>query len=162
MTINDALAYLAVWSLIGAVLFSLFVVFVFRSGVVYVARKKDGTLKEKVPLAGFLIMAGFLSAIVLFFVTANHFGLAQNQITVGFRTLFALNYALYLILFVFDTLVIDGLVLAYWRPGFLRLSNELNKESMKEHITKSVPVGTGLGLVFAGLTTTISYSWIMT
>lgn len=161
MTINDALAYLAFWSLIGAILFSLFVVFVFRSGAVYVARKKDGTLKDKIPLSGFLIMAGFLLAVVAFFVTANLFGLARKQITVDFGTLFALNYALYLILFAFDTLFIDGFVLSYWRPGCLRLSRELGKVSMRKHIVKSLPIGTGFGLLFTGLTTAVSYFSIM-
>ena len=55
----------------------------------------------------------------------------------------------------------DGLVLAYWRPGFLRLSGELGKKSMKEHIVKSLPVGTILGLLLATLVTTISYFWFM-
>ena len=162
MTVNHALAYLAFWSLVGATLFSLFVVFVFRSGAVYLARKRDGTLKEKVPLKGILIMAGFLATVILFFIAANFFGLARRQFSVGFGTLFALNYALYLILFAFDTLIIDGFVLSFWRPDFLRLSTELNKESMKDHIIKSLPIGTGLGLVFAGLTTTIAYYSFMT
>jgi hypothetical protein len=162
MTVNHALAYLAFWSLIGAALFSIFVVFAFRSGAVYLARKRDGTLKEKVPLSGILIMAGFLAAVILFFVAANFFGVASKHFSVGFWTLFTLNYALYLNLFAFDTLIIDGFLLSYWRPDFLRLSNELNKESMKEHIIKSLPIGTGLGLVFAGLTTTIAYYSFMT
>ena len=162
MTVNHALAYLAFWSLIGATLFSVFVVFVFRSGAVYLARKRDGRLKQKVPPSGILIMTGFLAAVILFFIAANFFGLARKHISVGFWTLFSVNYALYLILFAFDTLVIDGFLLSYWRPGFLRLSNELNRESMKEHIFRSLPIGTGLGLVFAGLTTTIAYYSFMT
>lgn len=47
MSIQYAAAYVAIWSLIGALLFSVFVVFVFRSGVVYASRNRDGTLKKE-------------------------------------------------------------------------------------------------------------------
>lgn len=156
MSVKDALAYLAVWSLIGALLFSLFVVFVFRSGVVYASRKKDGTLKEEMPLRGYVAMFSTLLAIVGFLVTANYLGLARKHVSVGFGTLFVLNLTLYLILFVFDTVFIDGFVLGYWRPGFLHLSEDMGRESMKEHITRSIPVGILFGLLIAGLSTAIS------
>ena len=39
MTIQEILRYLAVWSVIGCALFCDYVVIVFRSGLVYTARK---------------------------------------------------------------------------------------------------------------------------
>ena len=54
MTMIEILRYLLVWGTIGAVLFSFFVIFMFRSGIVYSARNEDGLLKEKIPLAGYL------------------------------------------------------------------------------------------------------------
>ena len=54
MTREAALAYLATWGLIGIALFSLFVIFAFRSGLVYTARKEEGTLKGHIPLKGIL------------------------------------------------------------------------------------------------------------
>jgi len=157
MSVKDALAYLAIWSLIGAVLFSLFVVFVFRSGFVYASRKRDGALKREMPLRGYLAMFSTLLAIVGFLVTANHLGLARKHVSVGFGSLFALNFTLYLILFLFDTVFIDGFVLGYWRPGFLHLSEDMGREAMREHITRSIPVGILFGLFIAGLSTAISY-----
>ena len=149
--------YLALWSLTGAFLFSVFVVVVFRSGVVYTSRKEDGTLKEKVPIRGYLTMAAFLLVIVGFLVLANYLSLARANISLGFGGLFLLNFTLYLILFLFDTLVIDWLVLAYWRPGFLKLSDQMGRESMREHITRSIPMGTGFGLLISSLSTVISF-----
>lgn len=147
-----------VWSLVGAAVFSAFVLVAFRSGLVYTSRKEDGTLKEKVPLRGLITMAVFLMAIVGYLVLANYLGLVRENITLGFGSLFLLNLTLYLILFLFDTVFIDGFVLAYWRPNFLHLSDQLGRESMREHILRSIPVGVIFGLLIAGLSTAISYA----
>ena len=47
MILINVISYLVVWGIIGAVLFSLFVIFVFRTGIVYNARNEDGLLKRK-------------------------------------------------------------------------------------------------------------------
>jgi hypothetical protein len=60
-------------------------------------------------------------------------------------------------LFLFDTLVIDGFVIGYWRPAFLRLPAAMGAESMQEHIKKSIPAGTLFGLIISLLCTAISY-----
>ena len=75
MTMIEILRYLLVWGTIGAVLFSFFVIFVFRSGIVYSTRNEDGLLKELIPLAGYLTSGRFLILVVLFLITANYFGL---------------------------------------------------------------------------------------
>jgi hypothetical protein len=154
-------SYLVFWSLVGAVLFSVFVVFVFRSGIVYASRKEDGTLKEHIPWRGIVAMATFLVAIVGFFVAANTVGLALKGISVDFIPLFLLNLAHYLILFLFDTFFIDAFVLGYWQPDFLKLSEQMGRESMREHILVSLPVGTVFGIFLAGLSTVISYFFII-
>jgi hypothetical protein len=156
MTLRDYLGYLATWSLIGAALFSAFVVFAFRSGVVYASRKQDGTLKDRIPLRGYVAMAVFLLTIVALFMLANYLGLSTSGASLGFAALFALNFVLYLILFVFDTMVVDGFVLGYWRPGFLRLSKQIGRESMREHIAKSIPIGLAFGVLIAGLAAAVS------
>lgn len=161
MSSGFVLGYLAVWSSIGALLFSLFVVFVFRSGLVYSARQPDGTLKSKIPLLGLVVMSAFLLSIVAFFVLANYIGLAGRWASVGFVGLFSLNLALYLILFAFDTLLIDGFVLARWRPRFLHLPEQMGRASMREHMRRSILVGLVAGLLLAGLSTTLSFFWFI-
>jgi hypothetical protein len=161
MSSNDVLIYLVLWSLIGAFLFSLFVLFVYRSGVVYISRKQDGTLKEEIPLRGYLVSFGFLLAIVGFLFLANYLGLARKSIRLGFMDLMLLNLALYLVLFLFDTLFIDAFVLGYWRPAFLQLPEETGLDSMRVHILKSIPVGTLFGILIAVLSTAISFFTLM-
>ena len=151
------LGYLGLWSAIGCVLFSAYVAVVFRTGLVYTAREQDGTLKGRVPLSGYLNMLVLLLSIVGLQVGANYVGLACQGLDAGFGGLFLLNVAHYLLLFLFDTAVIDGLVLGVWRPGFLRLPEAMGAESMKEHIVASLPVGTLFGVVLAAASTAISY-----
>jgi hypothetical protein len=157
MSASEILRYLMVWGIVGAILFSLFVVFVFRSGLVYTSRNENGLLKEKVPLAGYLTSGGFLVLIIIFLVAANYFGLYQGGYNLNFWELYTLNLGLYLILFLYDTLVIDGLVLGYWRPSFLQLPEAMGAESMREHIKKSIPVGILGGLLLALVCTAISF-----
>lgn len=157
MTAGAIIRYLAIWSLVGALAFSLFLVVAFRSGLVFAARKPDGTLKERVPPTGIATMATFLLLLVAFFLLANHLGLAAHIIGIPFSQLLFLNLTLHLVLFAFDTLVIDALVLGVWRPSFLRLRQEMGSASMTEHIRRSLPVGVISGVLLALVTATISY-----
>jgi hypothetical protein len=157
MSLSAVIGFLITWTIIGALLFSLFVLFVFRSGVVYTARNEDGLLKEKIPLTGYLSSAGFLVLIVIFLLGANNFGLYRSGYELTFGSLFALNLGLYLLLFLYDTLIIDGLVLGYWRPDFLQLPEAMGAESMGTHMRKSILPGILFGLVIALICSAISF-----
>jgi hypothetical protein len=84
MPLPGILSYLLIWGTIGAVLFSIFVILVFRSGIVYTTRNEDGLLKERVPLSGYLTSGGFLLMIVIFLVAANYFGLYRTGFNLSF------------------------------------------------------------------------------
>ena len=49
---GQILLHLLIWSLVGFLVFNLYVVVAFRTGLVYTTRKDDGTLKEIIPLIG--------------------------------------------------------------------------------------------------------------
>ena len=101
-------------------------------------------------------MALFLLTVVAFIVIADCLGLAKNGISIGAVNLFILNYCLYIILFLFDTLFIDGFVLGTWQPKFLKLSEEIGGESMRKHMMKSIPIGAGFGILITFLATLIA------
>lgn len=149
MSAGGISGFLLIWSLAGAAAFNLYVLFVFRSGLVYAARKTDGTLKEKVPFKGIASMLGFLVLLVGFLVAANLFSLSKHKAGITFGVLFILDLALYWIWFLYDTLVIDWLVLGKWRPKFLKIPDAMGKESMAEHIRKSLLVGILSGIALA-------------
>jgi hypothetical protein len=161
MTQIQVLSYLLLWGLIGCGLFSVIVVVFFRTRLVYTARKENGTLKDNIPVSGKLVMLILPVSYITFQVIANYFGLVQQEITLSYWALFLLNYGVYLILFLFDTLVIDGYVISIWRPGFLQLPDAMGKESMKKHILASIPVGLFIGAILTFISTTTSYFWWM-
>lgn len=157
MTLSEWVRYIAIWGLAGALVFCLFVFAVFRSGLVFAARKPDGTLKDRIPLTGVVAMATFLFLLITFFLLANRLGLAAHLAGASFVQLFLLNLTLFLVLFAFDTLFIDALVLGVWRPSFLRLPQEMGSSSMAEHIRRSLPIGIISGIILALVTAAISY-----
>ena len=152
-----SLFYLLLWGLIGCVIFFIMVVIFFRTGLVYTARKSDGTLKDEIPFGGKLAMMIIPFSYAFFQLFSNYMGLVQEGIFLSFGYLFTLNYSLYLILFVFDTFFIDSFVLTSWRPAFLHLPNEMGKESMKKHVLISIPIGLLIGVILTFLNTTVSY-----
>ena len=157
MNMSTVLSYLLIWGLTGCVIFFIIVVILFRTGLVYTARKLDGTLMEDIPISGKLAMLILPVSYLVFQIISNYFGLVRQGFLLNFWQLFMLNYGLYLILFLFDTFFIDGFVLPIWRPAFLQLPNEMGKESMKRHILISIPVGLVIGAALTLISTTTSY-----
>lgn len=151
--------YLLLWTLIGAFVFSIIVIYLFRSGRVYDARNEEGHLKEKMPLKGLLTMLAFLALIVGFITLTNYLSLVRNGIDLKFWPLFGLNLALIMILIIYDTLVIDWWVIGFWRPAFLQLPETMDKGQMKEHIRRSFVVAPLFGLLLAALSAAVSV-WV--
>jgi hypothetical protein len=157
LDISQTLSYLGFFSLAGALAFSLIVIFLFRSGLVFAARNQEGHLKKKIPLKGLFTLLSFLGLIIAFIVSANYFGLVSRQIILRFWSLFFLNFGLMLILLLYDTIVIDWLVIGLWRPRFLQLPDAMNKQEMKTHIAKSIIAGPVFSFFLAMASTLISY-----
>ena len=157
MAFADVVRYLLQWGLIGSAVFSIFVIVVFRTGIVYTAREDDGTLKGKMPTSGLLSMLVTLLGIIALQVLANYYGLFKAGFDLSFIQLYLLNFAYYLILFAYDTFVIDYLVISLWRPSFLKIPTAMDRESMKEHITKSIPVGLIAGILLSGISTLVAF-----
>lgn len=156
MAAGEVVRYLALWCAIGCVLFSLFVVVAFRTGFVYTARREDGLLKERIPVKGVMAMLTVPVAYIALQLVANSLGLARRGVSLGFGRLYLLNFAHYLVLFLYDTLVIDGLVIGVWRPSFLRLPDAMGRQSMKRHMLVSIPAGLLIGAALTAISTAVS------
>ena len=159
MSPNLVINFLILWSLIGAAVFSLVVVYLFRSGRVYDSRNEEGHLKKEMPLRGFVTMLAFMTLIVTFMAFTNYFSLVRNGYEPKFWPLFGLNLALIMILIVYDTLVIDWWVIGHWRPEFLQLPESMDKEQMKEHTRRSCFVAPLFGLLLAALSAAVT-CWV--
>ena len=157
MKIADIISYLLFWGLIGCCLFNVYVIIVFRTGIVYTARHKDGTLKKQASASGIVNSLILLGCIVGIQVASNYFGLASWRTEISFTGLYLLNYALYIVLVIYDTLVIDYLVIVKWRPRFLMVPETMNAQSMRKHIIASIPVAPAIGLLLTALSTSVAY-----
>jgi len=157
MKIADIFSYLLFWGLIGCCLFNVYVMLVFRTGIVYTARHKDGTLKKKASVSGIVNSLLLLDCILGIQVASNYFGLASRRTEISFAGLYLLNYALYIVLVIYDTLVIDYLVIVKWRPKFLMIPEAMNAQSMRQHIIASIPIAPAIGLVLTALSTLIAW-----
>ena len=67
-----------------------------------------------------------------------------------FIGIFVLNYALYLLLFLYDTLIIDIVILVKWHPDFLHLPDEEVFTSVNYHLKTLIP-GSILGLAVTAI-----------
>ena len=148
---------IVIWFLIGAFFLNIVVLAVFRTGVVYKSRGKDGTLKKKIPFVGILSFLIMLILIVTFF-TAFDFFIFRNTNQVQYIWVLSMNLSLMLLLDFYDVLVIDILILTKWRPGFLKLGKELTSDSMKFHVKKQLTAGWFIKLPLILISSTLFYS----
>ena len=151
MTFSLALIYLATWSLVGAAGFSIIVLYLFRSGKVYDARTEEGHLKADMPWKGILNMILFLGLIVATLTLSNVLTLVPRAADLDFWMVFLLNLILITILIVYDSLVIDWWIIGHWRPAFLQLPGEMNKEQMAKHIRRTILVAPPLAILLSAL-----------
>ena len=106
-------------------------------------------------MANSLLLLGCIIGIQ---VASNYLGLGSRRAEVSFIGLALLNYALYIVLVIYDTLVIDYLVIVKWRPQFLMIPDAMNAQSMRKHIIASIPIAPAIGLVLTALSTWIAWA----
>ena len=156
MTITQVLIYFSTWSFIGVIAFSLIVVYLFRSGRVYDSRTKEGHFKQKIELKGLISITSFLILVVMFLTISNFLSLIRSGAVFNCWHIFSLNLGLITILILYDTLVIDWIVIAHWRPAFLRLPDAMNKVQMLEHVRRTVQVAPFIAILVATLSSTVT------
>ncbi|MBN1409447.1 MAG: hypothetical protein JW969_01290 [Spirochaetales bacterium] len=121
----------------GLALFNLLIIFLFRSGVMYKSREKDGTLKKKMSINGLFVLITGLVVIIAFFLVYDYFTFRNRD----FLTVLLGNFFLFLFFDLYDAFFIDLFVLCKWRPSFLKIREELSFESMKKHLKSQFTLG---------------------
>ncbi len=145
-----------IWFLIGACLLNIITIGVFRSGLVYKSRKKDGTLKKKMSFKGFLSFLIMLILVLLFFLVFDYF-VFRNTEQIKYIWVLLINLLLLLLLDFYDAFIIDILVLTKWRPGFLKLNKKLTPDSMKFHVKKQFTTGWLMKIPLILISSTLFY-----
>ncbi|MBN1777779.1 MAG: hypothetical protein JW811_06610 [Clostridiales bacterium] len=128
------IAYIAM-----CVLYSLTVYLHFRLGFVRETRDEQGRLKAKQSRKGKLVFLGFFLVIIAAFVGLDWFLLPQSA-KLGFLVVAGVNLLMMTLLVVYDSLVIDLLVIGVIRPQFLHLPEKMDLAEMKIHVKKTFAV----------------------
>jgi hypothetical protein len=113
------------WGIIGCAGFTIFVIIAFKSGFVYLARDRDVTLKRDMPLQSYLAMSVIPLAVIALQIISSRYLISRKGFQPKFYQLWLINSGMYLISAIYDTFVIDYLVLAVWRPPFLSIPAEM-------------------------------------
>ena len=137
------------WGLLGVGLFTGMLGLAAKTKVFEMVRDEDGRMRKDTPLAGKLLKAGFVVVLIGFFLLANHMGLAPGG-PMEFKELFTHDLLVYMIILLFDTFVIDILVIVLWHPDFLHLPDTEGFTSIPFHLKTLLP-GMLYGLVFSAV-----------
>jgi hypothetical protein len=140
MMIEELLVSLLLWFILSILILHILLVIVYRTGIVFTNREKDGSLKKKMPLKGLVTMVVFFLLIVLFFILFDIFTFS-NYTSVNFSMVLIMNFFLLVLFDIYDAVVVDLLILAKIKPKFLHLPSEVTMDSMKYHVKKQFTVG---------------------
>lgn len=139
--------YLLVWGVIGSILFSLIVILFFLTGIIYVAvENPDPKTKKKGVIGSLIILFGII--LIQSVSTISSLDIYRNN--ADYIGIFVLNYALYLLLFLYDTFIIDIVILVKWHPNFLHLPDDEVFTSVNYHLRTLIP-GSILGLAVTAI-----------
>jgi hypothetical protein len=138
--------YVGKWSLVGAAGFTILLILAKVTKAFQLVRDEEGLFRKPMPLGGWMALAGFVLAIFLFFIAAAYFGLHQKGISPSFWTLWLMNFLIFFTLLLFDTFIIDILILVLWHPAFLKLPDMDVHTSILFHL-KTMLFGTIFSIV---------------
>ena len=138
-----------IWGIIaGTALLAGFTIYLFRSGWAFRARESDGTLKGSQDLKGKCILFLSLLCMVAFLVVLDAISFHGKE--TSFQHVLFFNSLVFGGLMLIDALLIDLLVLGYWKPAFLRIPETVTFRSMARHVAFQLSIG---WLVAAGIVT---------
>lgn len=141
-------SFFVIWGLVGILCFTLILLVVLKSGLMAKVRDENGELRKPMPLVGKLAKLMMVFSVVLYFWVVDYFGVVKPGFDPSFLHLFLLNLGLFLIILLYDTFVIDILIIVIWHPDFLPLTDAPGFTSIKYHLKTLLP-GTLLGLFFS-------------
>ncbi len=148
--------YLLVWGVIGSILFTILVGVFFLTGIIYAAVENPDPKTKKKGMIGSLII---LIGIIFVQSISTIISLDSNLDNADFIGIFVLNYALYLLLFLYDTLIIDIVILVKWHPDFLQLPDEEVFNSATYHLKTLIP-GSIIGLAVTAISVFLTVNFL--
>ena len=145
MDTTDLIRFVLRWGVTGSLLLAAYLILAWQTaffGLLRVPRVSSG---GNFPRASLLAGLGSILMYVALMVVADMQDLAQSGARLTFSSLLAYNYTVYIFWLLFDTIVIDILLVAVWHPGFLKLPSREPHGSVSYHL-RTIPRGLVLGM----------------
>lgn len=130
----------AIWLITECAVFNIVVIFLFRTRLVFSARDEKGEMKRKQTPKGWLAIAGFLILILFALFEYDWFLLPQSA-GMSFGQILLINFIFLILLVLYDSFVIDLLIIGKWRPDFLHIPKEMTFNEQWEHVKKTFIFG---------------------
>lgn len=138
--------------MIGSAVITVYLLVAWRVGVLGSARDESASVRDRLGIAA-------VSVSIVIYVAplclADLVGI-EHRGEFSFGRLWAINYLVCFFWLLFDTFVIDILLVGVWHPDFLTLPDARTHGSASHHLA-TIPRGMVLGVVLSGTATVISW-----
>ena len=145
MSAADLIRFVLRWGVTGSLLLAAYLIIAWQTAFFGLLRAEPDASRRNFPRASLLAGLGSILMYVAIMVVADMQDLAPGVSRPTFSSLLAYNYTLYIFWLLFDTLVIDILLVAVWHPGFLKLPSRGPHGSVRYHL-RTIPRGLILGM----------------
>jgi len=156
MYTDELLQFVFRWGLAGGLLLSAYLIIAWQTGFFGLLRGDPGAAKKRGPQASLLTGLGSILMYIVLMVVADLQDVVPGAEAPRFTMLLAYNYTLYVFWLLFDTIIIDILLVTVWHPRFLRLPNSGGHGSVQYHL-RTIPRGLLFGMPVTLVGTGIAY-----
>ena len=136
--------------IVGIIVFTLLLVLMSKTGLASAVRDNNGKFKKELNWKS--ILAVLVSLTVMFgLLYVGNMSLANTlSESPGFLKLFLNSFCIFLVIHIYDLVVLDYLIIVKWHPKFLKLPNTDYYTTMKPHyegFIKGLPFGVIASLI---------------
>lgn len=133
------IAKFAIWFIVLAALFTGLIFWIFISGIVYQTRDEEGHIKKGQRLSKYTSMIVFAATLLIVLTLFNYHLFYDTPPSIIKQLVW--NFMFMMSLVLYDSIVIDIIVIGYLRPSILKLPDTMNLDSMKVHLVKTFTYG---------------------
>ncbi len=129
---------LAIFFLIGCFLLLILTFVVYKTGLINKTRDSAGHLKKNQSIFGIIIMIIVFLLITFFFILFQLYSFDSKS---NYFEMLLWTFALMILLVLFDSFIIDLLLIGKIRPSFLNVPDETTIDTMRIHVKKTFTIG---------------------
>ncbi len=137
---------------IGCLAFTVFLVLMACSGIAAEMRDEEGNRKKSRSLKSILGGTLFLVFLIGILLISNIYLIQHAEVPTGIVALWGHAFGVFMIIHLYDLIVLDYLVIVRWHPDFLHLPDTPYYTKFKPHLVgfaKGIPLGIGASFLAA-------------